>query len=86
MRFLRRCDGSKRTFIASVFTDCARMSACLCVIYSCQRKKLLPLLKSESRDEMEKILDGYKWTHKLNVRLFLSQKLKEENRDGEKWH
>lgn len=46
-----------------------------------QREKLLPLLKGESRGDMEKILDGYKRTHKLNARLFLSQKLKEES-DG----
>jgi hypothetical protein len=32
-----------------------------------QRKKLLPLLRSESRCQMEKILDEYKRTHKLKV-------------------
>jgi len=32
-----------------------------------QRSKLLPLLRSESRCQMETILDGYKRTHKLKV-------------------
>jgi len=32
-----------------------------------QRRKLLPLLRSESRCQMEKILDEYKRTHKLKV-------------------
>ena len=32
-----------------------------------QRRKFLPLLRSESRCELEKKLDGYKRTHKLKV-------------------
>ena len=33
----------------------------------CQRRKLFPLLRSESKAELEKILDGYKRTRKLKV-------------------
>jgi hypothetical protein len=32
-----------------------------------QRRKLLPLLKSEAKHDLQKILDGYKRAHKLNV-------------------
>jgi hypothetical protein len=39
-----------------------------------QRKKLLLLLRNKSKDEMEKILNGYKRTHKLNPRLFCLRK------------
>jgi hypothetical protein len=47
-----------------------------------QRKKLLPLLKNESKREFENILDRYKRTHKLKIGIngiVAAQTLKEEN-------